>query len=57
MQEAQQHKTSNQLRSYNVPVINLDAQTHMELADVRKYAQDSDVKPPFISSFITERMN
>ena len=34
-QEAQQRKTSNQLRSYNAPVINFDAQIYMELTDVR----------------------
>ena len=57
VQEARQRKTSNQLRSYNAPVINLDAQTYMELTDVRTYARDSDVEPPFISSFSTERLN
>ena len=54
---ARRRKTSNQLRSYNTPVINLGAQTYVELADMRKYARDSGVEPPFISSFSTERLN
>ena len=57
VQEARQRKTSNQLRSYNAPVINLDAQTYTELTDVRKYARDSDEELPFISLFSTERLN
>ena len=57
MQEARLRKTSNKLRSYNAPVIILDAQTYMDLADVRTYARDSNLEPPFISSFSTERPN
>ena len=39
--EARQRKTSNQLRSCNASFSSLDAQTYIEMADVRKYARDS----------------
>ena len=38
VQETRQRKTSNKLRSFNAPVINFDAQTYMELTDVRTHA-------------------